>query len=116
MRELESSGHEWNNTLWDIPVVKDDEIDTVWEFVGASALKHKKCILCGIVVGKKVRGYNLNGKWVCEHCYDRITRNMGVIDEQWQKIVRESNENVAQAMDRNYFECYKETLFGDSAD
>lgn len=65
---------------------------------------------------EKVRGHNLDESWVCEHCYDRITRNMSVINEQWQKIVRENNEKVAQTMDKNYFEVYKEMLFGDTAD
>lgn len=115
VREMESSGHKWNNTLWGIPVAKDDTINTAWKFVGAPVLEHKKCMLCGIVVGKKVRGHNLDESWVCEHCYDRITHNMGIINEQWQKIVRENNERVAQAMDKNYFKAYKEMLFGDTA-
>lgn len=42
-------------------------------------------------------------------------RNMGVMNEQRQKIVRENNERVAQTMDKNYFEAYKEMLFGDAA-
>lgn len=79
-------------------------------------LEHKKCILCSFVAGRKVHGHNLDESRVCEHCYDRITRNMGVMDSKWQKIVRENNERVARVMDKNYFETYKEMLFGDTAD
>lgn len=50
MREMESSGHEWDGFLWDIPVVQDDTIDTAWKLV----LEHKKCVLCGFVAGRKV--------------------------------------------------------------
>lgn len=103
-------------SFWDIPVVKDDTINTAWKFVGAPVLEHKKCMLCGIVVGKKVRGHNLDESWVCEHCYDRITRNMGMMDNKWQKIVRDNNKRVAQNMDKEYFENYKNLLFGDAID
>lgn len=112
IREVGLMGNTWDGYLWNVLAVKDNTIDTAWKFVGAPVLEHKKCILCGIVV----HGHNLDGKWACEHCYDRITRNMGIMNEQWQKIVRESNERVAQAMDKNYFEAYKEILFGDTAD
>lgn len=113
--KMKSSGHKWNNYLWDIPVIEDGNIKVPFKLVGAPVLEHKKCMLCGIVVGMRVRGHKLNGKWVCEHCYDKITRNMGVMNSKWQKIMRENNERVAQAMDKNYFEAYKEMLFGDTA-
>ena len=116
MREMELSGHEWNGFLWDIPVVQDDTIDTAWKFVGAPVLEHKKCMLCGIVVGRKISGHSLDGKWVCEHCYDRVMCNRGTIDERWQKIVFENNEKVAKNMSKEYFESYKDLLFGDAAE
>lgn len=47
VREMESSGHEWDGFLWDIPVVQDTPH-------GSLVLEHKKCILCGIVVGRKI--------------------------------------------------------------
>lgn len=115
IREAGLMGDTWNGYLWDVLAIKDGTIDTAWKFIGAPELEHKKCMLCGLVVGKKVRGHNLDGKWMCEHCYDRITCNRGVMNEQWQKIVRENNERVAQAMDKNYFKAYKEMLFGDTA-
>ena len=116
VREMELSGHEWNGFLWDIPVVQDDTIDTAWKFVGAPVLEHKKCMLCGIVVGRKVHGHSLDGKWVGEHCYDRVMCNRSAIDERWQKIVFENNERVAKSMSKEYFENYKDLLFGDAAD
>lgn len=116
VREMESSGYEWDGFLWDIPVIQDDTIDTAWKFIGAPVLEHKKCMLCGIVVGRKASGHSLDGKWVCEHCYDRITCNRGTIDERRQKIVFENNERVAKNMDKEYFESYKDLLFGDVAD
>ena len=100
-------------SLWGIPAIRDDTIDTAWKFVGAPVLEHKKCMLCGIVVGRKVHGHSLDGKWVCEHCYDRVR---GTIDERWQKIVFENNERVAKSMSKEYFESYKDLLFGDAAD
>ena len=59
---------------------------------------------------------SLDGKWVCEHCYDRVMCNRGTIDEKWQKIVFENNERVAKNMSKEYFESYKDLLFGDAAD
>lgn len=109
VREMESSGHKWNGFLWDIPVVQDDTIDTAWKLV----LEHKKCMLCGFVAGRKASGHSLDGKWVCEHCYDRVR---GTIDERWQKIVFENNEKVAKNMSKEYFESYKDLLFGDAAE
>lgn len=64
VREIEASEHEWDGFLWGIPVT----IDTAWKFVGAPVLEHKKCMLCGFVAGRN----SLDGKWVCEHCYDRV--------------------------------------------
>lgn len=116
VREMESSGYEWDGFLWDIPVIQDDTIDTAWKFIGAPVLEHKKCMLCGIVVGRKVHGHSLDEKWVCEHCYDRVMSNRGTIDERWQKIVFENNERVAKNMSKEYFESYKDLLFGDAAD
>lgn len=113
VREMESSGYEWDGFLWDIPVIQDDTIDTAWKFVGAPVLEHKKCMLCGFVAGKRVSGHSLDGKWVCEHCYDRVR---GTIDERWQKIVFENNERVAKNVSKEYFEGYKDLLFGDAAD
>lgn len=42
--------------------------------------------------------------------------NRGTIDERWQKIVFENNERVAKSMSKEYFESYKDLLFGDAAD
>ena len=116
VREMESSGDEWDGFLWDIPVIQDDTIDTAWNFIGAPVLEHKKCMLCGIVVGRKVHGHSLDEKWVCEHCYDRVMCNRGTMDERWQKIVFENNEKIAKNMSKEYFESYKDLLFGDVAD
>ena len=116
VREMESLGYEWDGFLWDIPVIQDDTIDTAWKFIGAPVLEHKKCMLCGFVAGKRVSGHNLDGHWICEHCYDRITCNRGTIDESWQKIVFEINEITAKSMSKEYFESYKDLLFGDVAD
>ena len=69
-------------------------------------------MLCGFVAGRN----SLDGKWVCEHCYDRVMCNRGTIDERWQKIVFENNERVAKNMSKEYFESYKDLLFGDAAD
>lgn len=114
MRETESSGHEWNDFLWDIPVVQDDTIDTAWKFVGAPVLEHKKCMLCGIVVGKRVSGHNLDEHWICEHCYEKIMYNKDVMDGKWQRTVFENNRRAAQSMNEEYFKNYKDLLFGDS--
>lgn len=116
VREMESSGHEWDGFLWGIPVIQDNTIDTAGKFVGVPVLEHKKCMLCGIVVGRKVHGHSLDGKWVCEHCYDRVMCNRGTIDERRQKIVFENNERVAKSMSKEYFESYKDLLFGDAAE
>lgn len=115
IREVGLMGNTWDGYLWNVLTIKDNTIDMAWKFVGVPELEHKKCMLCGIVVEKKVRGHNLDEGWMCERCYDRIMRNMGVMNEQRQKIVRENNERVAQTMDKNYFEAYKEMLFGDAA-
>lgn len=51
--EVGLMGNTWDGYLWDILAVKDNTIDTAWKFVGAPVLEHKKCMLYGIVVGKK---------------------------------------------------------------
>ena len=111
--EIDIFGKDDVLSLWDIPVIQDDTIDTAWKFVGAPVLEHKKCMLCGFVTGKRASGHNLDGHWVCEHCYDRVR---GTIDEKWQKIVFENNERVAKNVSKEYFEGYKDLLFGDVAD
>lgn len=113
--ETELSGHEWDDFLWGIPVVQDDTIDTAWKFVGTPVLEHKKCMLCGIVVSRKVHWHNLDGYGICKHCYKKIMHNKDVMDGKWQRTVFENNRRVAKSMNEEYFKNYKDLLFGDSA-
>lgn len=116
VHSVKLSGNEWTGSLWNIPVIQDNTIDTAWKLIGAPALEHKKCMLCGIVVGKKVRGHEIDGNWMCEHCYGEIIHNRGVMNDRWKKIVFENNKRVAKSMSDEYFESYKDLLFGDAAD
>lgn len=113
---LNADSYEWKDDEFEnIPLIVN-EYETLWHFEGVAPLEHIRCCLCDVVLEKNhVRGHNLDEGWMCECCYDRIMRNMGIMNEQRQKIVRENNERVAQTMDKNYFEAYKEMLFGDAA-
>ena len=63
--------------------------------------------VCKIAIG---RGHLLKGRYapLCNHCFKRLFTK----DENWEKVVKEQNDDIRKCMSTDYLETYGEILFG----
>ena len=67
--------------------------------------------VCKIALTDIGRGHLLKGRYapLCNHCFKRLFTK----DENWEKVVKEQNDDMRNEMNKNYLETYGEILFGE---
>lgn len=94
--------------LLSIPREVNNEIDVPWIFIEPKfILHHKKCCACGLVRDVIEFEHELDEEPVCNHCF----KKMFTKDEDWEKIVKEKNDDVKKHMPTDYLNIYGKMLF-----
>lgn len=109
--EIDIFGKDDVLSLWDIPVVQDDTIDTAWKFVGAPELRHHKCSFCGIVNSVNVSWHKLDDGFLCEDCYRMAHMGLEVDFVARGTRVEKHNKYMKYRLDKNYLKYYENYLF-----
>ena len=94
--------------LLSIPRDINDKITIPWIFIEPKpVLHHRKCCVCGLVRDVIEFEHELDDTPLCNHCFKKLfTKN-----ENWEKVVKERNDDVRKHMSADYLNVYDEMLF-----
>lgn len=99
---------------WLLSILRDvdNEIDVPWIFVEPKfILHHKKCCACGLVRDAMEFEHEVDEAPVCNHCFKKLFAE----DGEWEKVVKERNDDVKKHMPADYLSIYGEMLFEEQA-
>ena len=96
--------------LLSVPRDVNNEIDVPWIFIEPKpVLRHRKCYICGLVMDVIEFEHELDDVPLCNHCFKRLFTK----DENWEKVVKEQNDDIRKCMSTDYLDAYGEILFGE---